>query len=259
MKSIGLNEEGILLGDLEGKTSQPTKEEMYCLGKVYKDSCTLKDAEPTVVSCECEEFDEPEDEMSIAGATTLEFETTEQDPEACYRVWGGVLSADKREWDAPEVLASKEVCVQFTSRTGIQTNIGRGRLKSWRDGKQSKTEYARIKHRLTVLKPKIAGVAKYRVINTNIAPTSGVTVTTGDPVEFPSTAKAATRTVALSNGDKGWTVAKSDASVDWLTVVKVGEKVSYEVTANTGAARTTTVLITSGVTAKSVTINQAGV
>lgn len=259
MKSIGLDENGVQIAFLEGRTIQPTDQDCTSLGNVYKDTCYVKDAEPNSVPCECEEFDEPEDEFSIPGARTVEFETSDMDPEACYKIWGGTLSANKDQWDEPDVLKSREVAVKFTSRTGLRTMIGRGKLTSWRDQKLSKSEYGRIKHRIKVMKPKIAGVKKYSVINTTIAPAEGVKITTADTVELLAAAKTVTRTVSVSNGDQGWTVAKSGIVADWLTVEKTGQKVSYTAAVNTGAARSSEVVITSGVQAITVTVNQAGV
>lgn len=258
-KSIGLDEKGVELAFLEGKTAPPQEADYISLGKTYKDTLYLKDAEPTSVPCECEETDEPEDEFSIPGQRTVEFETSDMDPESCYKIWGGTLSADKRQWDEPEVLQSREVAVRYRSRTGLQTKIGRGILTSWRDQKQAKTEYGRIKHRIKVMTPKIAGIKKFSVIDTTINPTSELTITSASVVELPASAKSSFRTVAVSNGDKGWTVAKDDQLADWLTVNRNGERVSIAVTENTQAQRSSTYTITSGIETLKVTVNQAGV
>lgn len=74
----------------------PAEDKFKALGKTYKDTATLETEEGETVACECEEDDDPEDEIYIPGGTTLKYSTSDLDPESCYKALGGELSVDKR-------------------------------------------------------------------------------------------------------------------------------------------------------------------
>jgi hypothetical protein len=167
-KAIGLNEEGILIAAIPADGSAPAQEAYAALGKTYKDTATLEMAEGETVACECEEMDDPEDEIYIPGATTLKFSTSDLDPESCHKAFGGTLSADKKSWEAPETFTSREVAVRFTTRSGLEVNIGRAKLSTRINWAIKRNGYGLLEHTVKVLTPKTAGVKKMTVTDTTI-------------------------------------------------------------------------------------------
>lgn len=163
-KAIGLNEDGIRLADLEGLTAAPEESVYYTLGNTYKDTASMVTEEGETVECECEEFDDPEDEINLPGSTTLKFSTSDLDPESCYKAFGGELSVDKKEWTAPENFKSKEVAIQYTTRSGIKVTIGRAKLSTRMNWEIKKNGYGLLEHTAKLLIPKIEGMKKMRVI-----------------------------------------------------------------------------------------------
>lgn len=167
-KAIGLTEAGITLADIPADGSVPAADKFAALGKTYKDTATLETEEGETVACECEEMDDPEDEIFIPGKTTLKFSTSDLDPESCHKAFGGTLSADKRTWDAPEAFTSKEVAVKFTTKSGLQVEIGRAKMSTRINWAIKKDGYGLLEHSLTVLTPKASGVKKMTVTDTTI-------------------------------------------------------------------------------------------
>lgn len=168
-KAIGLNEDGIMIAAIPADGSVPAENAYAALGKTYKDTATLETAEGETVACECEEMDEPEDEIYIPGATTLKFSTSDLDPETCYKAFGGTLSEDKKTWDAPQSFTSKEVAVKFTTKSGLEVAIGRAKMSTRLNWAIKRNGYGLLEHSLTVLTPKAAGVKKMSVTDTTIA------------------------------------------------------------------------------------------
>ncbi|WP_298063680.1 hypothetical protein [uncultured Rikenella sp.] len=168
-KAIGLNEAGILIAALPADGTAPAENAYAALGKTYKDTATLETAEGETVACECEEMDEPEDEIYIPGTTTLKFSTSDLDPETCFMAFGGTLSEDKKTWEAPQSFSSKEVAVRFTTRSGLEVNIGRAKMSTRINWAIKRDGYGLLEHSLTVLTPKVAGVKKMSVTDTTIA------------------------------------------------------------------------------------------
>lgn len=166
-KAIGIGEQGILLAALGADGAMAAEENFAAYGKTYKDTATLEMAEGETVACECEEDDDPEDEITIPGATTLKFATSDLDPESCHNAFGGVLSADKSTWSAPAAFAPKEVSAMFTTKTGLKVVIARAKMSTRMNWAIKKNGYGLLEHTLKVLKPKAAGVAKMQVIDTD--------------------------------------------------------------------------------------------
>lgn len=169
-KAIGLDENGILLADMTDAGTIPTDEGAFAaLGKTYKDTATLETEEGETVACECEEDDDPEDEIYIPGATTLKYSTSDLDPESCHKAFGGDLSADKKTWSAPDSFRPKEVFVKFSTKSGLQVVIGRAKMFTRMNWAIKKNGYGLLEHTIKVLKPKAAGVKKMQVIDTTVA------------------------------------------------------------------------------------------
>lgn len=162
-KAIGLSEEGILLADMNLTGQIPDDEDFASLGKTYKDTATLETAEGETVACECEEDDDPEDEIYIPGATTLKYSTSDLDPESCYQAFGGKLSADKKTWEAPDSFRPKEVFVKFKTKSGLLVTIGRAKLSTRMNWAIKKNGYGLLEHTLKVLKPFAENVPKMQV------------------------------------------------------------------------------------------------
>lgn len=162
-KAIGLDEKGILLAEMTENGAIPPELAFTALGKTYKDSAILETADGETVPCECEEDDDPEDEIYIPGATTLKYSTSDLDPESCYRAFGGELSADKKTWGAPDSFRPKEVFVKFTTKSGLKVTIGRVKIYTRMNWKIVKNGYGLLEHTLKVLKPKAVGVKKIQI------------------------------------------------------------------------------------------------
>lgn len=171
-KAIGLNEEGILLADMTADGAVPAKEKFKSLGKTYKDTATLETAEGETVPCDCEEDDDPEDEIYIPGGTTLKYSTSDLDPESCHRALGGDLDEAKKEWSAPVSFRPKEVFVKYTTKSGLKVVVGRAKMYTRINWAIKKNGYGLLEHTLKVLTPKAAGVKKMQVIDTTPEATS---------------------------------------------------------------------------------------
>lgn len=167
-KAIGLTEAGIMLADITADGAAPAADKYAALGKTYKDTATLETEEGETVACECEEMDDPEDEILIPGKTTLKFSTSDLDPESCHKAFGGTLSADKRTWDAPDSFIPKEVAVKFTTKSGLLVEIARAKMSTRINWAIKKDGYGLLEHSLTVLTPKVAGAKKLSVTDTTI-------------------------------------------------------------------------------------------
>ncbi|WP_294596299.1 hypothetical protein [uncultured Rikenella sp.] len=170
-KAIGLTEEGIQIAVLPEDGTAPEAEAYAALGKTYKDTATLETEEGETVSCECEELDDPEDEVQIPGKTTLKFSTSDLDPTSCHRALGGTLSEDGSEWAAPDSFTAKEVAVRFTTKSGLSVQIGRAKMSTRINWAIKKDGYGLLEHTLTVLTPKVAGMRKMTVTDTSVVPT----------------------------------------------------------------------------------------
>lgn len=154
-KAFGLSEEGIEIAVLSAAGTPPTDEEFVSLGKCYKDTATLEEAEAESVLCECEESDDPEDEQTVKGKTTLKYSTSDLDPATCALVFGGATTgeAGAKKWTAPSALANKLVAVRFTTKTGLKVSFAKMKLRSRFNWKVSKTGYGLLEHTLTALSP----------------------------------------------------------------------------------------------------------
>ena len=172
-KAIGLNEEGILLADMTEDGAIPAEDKFNALGKTYKDTAILETEEGETVACECEEDDDPEDEIYIPGGTTLKYSTSDLDPESCHKALGGELSVDKKTWDAPDSFRPKEVFVKYTTKSGLQVTINRAKMYTRINWAIKKNGYGLLEHTLKVLKPKAAGVKKMQVVDTSITESEG--------------------------------------------------------------------------------------
>ncbi len=162
-KAIGLDENGILLADMTKDGVMPTEDEFVALGKTYKDTAILETAEGETVPCDCEEDDEPEDEIYTPGATTLKYSTSDLDPASCYKAFGGKYDEATNTWEAPDQFKSKEVFVKYTTRTGLVVVIGRAKMFTRMNWAIKKDGYGLLEHTLKVLTPKKGGAKKMTV------------------------------------------------------------------------------------------------
>lgn len=165
-KAIGLTEEGIQIAELAAGGAAPAEGSFAALGKTYKDTATLETEEGDTISCDCEELNDPEDEIYLPGKTTLKYSTSDLDPEICHKVFGGTLSEDKSSWDAPTDIAAKEVAVRFTTKTGLKVTIGRAKMFTRINWAIKKDGYGLLEHTLTVLTPQAEGVKKMSIEDT---------------------------------------------------------------------------------------------
>lgn len=165
-KAIGLSEKGIELADATATGVAPEESAYYSLGKTYKDTATLETAEGETIDCECEELDDPEESEYIPGKTTLKFSTSDLDPESCYKAYGGTLSTDKKDWDAPAQFKPKEVTARFTTKSGKKVTLARCKMFTRMNWAIKKDGYGLLEHTLTVLSSKAAGVSKMKIQET---------------------------------------------------------------------------------------------
>lgn len=154
-KAIGLSEEGIEIAELKADGAAPAESDYMSLGKCHKDTATLEEAEGEVVTCECEELDDPEDEQYTKGKTTLKYSTSDLDPTSCHKTFGGTLTGeeDAKKWVAPSTLAPKTVAVRFKTKTGLKVGFTKMKLRSRINWAIKKNGYGLIEHTLTALSP----------------------------------------------------------------------------------------------------------
>lgn len=154
-KAFGLSELGVQIALMGADGAAPAQDAYVSLGKCFKDTATLEEAEGETIVCECEEMDDPEDERTTKGKTTLKYSTTDLDPDSCAKIFGGTVSGEdgEKKWVAPSMLENKVVAVRFATKTGLQVSFAKMRLRSRFVWKISKTGYGQIEHTLTALSP----------------------------------------------------------------------------------------------------------
>lgn len=184
-KAVGLNEKGIEIGLYKQDGTAPVEADFKTWGKCYKDTATLETAEGETVSCECEEDDDPEDEIYIPGATTLKFSTSDLDPATCHEVFGGTLV--EGEWTAPDRFEPKMASVRFTTRTGKKVLLAKVKIATRINWAIKKNGYGLLEHTCKKLAGKfsIAETAQDQpVVQQAMAPMSAKSSKSGSaPVE----------------------------------------------------------------------------
>lgn len=166
-KAIGLTTTGIEIAPWTSDTA-PDEGSYLSLGYTYKDTAIFQSEDGQNVPCECEELDDPEDEEYIGGKTTLKFSTSNLDPGSCHKVFGGTLSEDKSQWEAPASFRPQEVAVRFTTKTGLKVELTRAKMFTRINWAIKKDGYGLLEHTLTVLAPKDGG-SKMILTDTTIA------------------------------------------------------------------------------------------
>lgn len=170
-KAIGLSEEGVLIALLESPEVAPTEESFVSIGKTFKDTAIYEETEGETVSCESEEDDEPEDEIYFKGADTLKYATSDYDPQACHKIFGGEIDAKKKRWTAPSTVVTKYVAAKFKTRTGLELQHDLWVMRSRMVLDVKKSGYAKIEHTLKKLKVRAAGAKSWGVDDTSISTT----------------------------------------------------------------------------------------
>lgn len=146
-KAIGLTEKGIEIGFYKEDGTAPAEADYVSLGKVYKDTAVLETAEGEVVECICEEMDDPEDEHTLPGKTTLKYSTSDLDPTTCKTAFGGTLAAGK--WTAPAKIISKTVALRFETLSGLKVAMTKMKLSTRINWAIKKNGYGLLEHSLT--------------------------------------------------------------------------------------------------------------
>lgn len=153
-KAIGLSEEGIEIAVLDA-TGVAKEENYVSLGKCFKDTAVLDQAEGEVVACQCEESDFPEEEQYNKGLTTLKFSTSDLDPQSCHQIFGGTLTGEPgaQKWTSPEGLNAQTVAVRFSTKSGLKVSFAKMKLRSRINWAIKKNGYGLLEHTLTALSP----------------------------------------------------------------------------------------------------------
>lgn len=128
------------------------------LGKTYENTCRLVEEDPQENDFYCEEEDDPQESISRAGKTTLEFSIMNANAAAMVNIFGGTVS--EGVWSAPSSMVEVEKNVKITPRVGGVLEIRRCKLRAKINAEFSKQGLFLCEVRGTVLKPAVTGVAK---------------------------------------------------------------------------------------------------
>lgn len=128
------------------------------LGKTYENTCRLSEEDPQENDFYCEEEDDPQETISRAGKTTLEFSIMNANAAALKNIFGGSVEAGV--WSAPDSTVEVYKNVKITPRIGGVLEIRRCKLRAKVNAEFSKQGLFLCEVTGTVLKPLVASVSK---------------------------------------------------------------------------------------------------
>ncbi|MDD4820516.1 MAG: hypothetical protein PHD21_06760 [Flavobacteriales bacterium] len=127
------------------------------LGKTYKDSCKLTQADPEVTEHYSEESDDPEVTVSKSGKITLAASIMNPSLQVMQKLFGGTVveasSTVAERWNAPDVMEAKEMSIEITPTKGFKCEIPRASVVAKVNGTYARTGIFLIDITATVLKP----------------------------------------------------------------------------------------------------------
>lgn len=161
--ALGLSK--IEVADIDATTGLPvsTGTGAYAtLGKTYENTCKLVEDDPEVTEFYCEEEDDPQEEISKKGKTTLTFSIMNANATAMGKIFGGTVtpasSGNPATWEAPDNLTVQEKAVKISPRIGGIIELRRVKLTAKVNAEYSKKGLFLIDVKGTVCKPLVTGV-----------------------------------------------------------------------------------------------------
>lgn len=158
--ALGL--EFIKIGDVDAGGGMGAT--LAAVGKTYKDTAELVQADPEVTEFYVEEEDDPVEELSKRGITEVRWGVINMTPADMVKVLGGTVSgtAPSDTWNAPATTPEIEQSVQIKDKkSGRVLNIPRARISAKIDWKLARTGIAIVSIVAKILVPTDGTSAPY--------------------------------------------------------------------------------------------------
>lgn len=125
------------------------------LGVTYKDTAELMQEEGEDIIHECEELDDPIENIPTKGKTTIKWSIVDFTPEVLIKVLGGSKSGTTPnfKWEAPDAATVIEKSVEITDKRGSKITFPRVSIKAAINYKLAKSGIAQVVITGTVLQP----------------------------------------------------------------------------------------------------------
>ena len=157
VRTIGLS--SIQISDIAGDGGLGTS--FATLGKTYKDTAEMTQADPEITEHYSEESDEPEETISKRGKTTVKWSIIDTDPDTLVKVLGGTSTgtAPNKVWSAPDAATNIEKSIKIVPSAGATISIVRAKLHAKINYKMARTGIFMVDIVATVLDPTKAATA----------------------------------------------------------------------------------------------------
>ncbi|MFA5450596.1 MAG: hypothetical protein WC231_01170 [Dehalococcoidales bacterium] len=135
------------------------------LGKVYKDTAKLEQAEGEEIEHEVEDVDDPVISITTKGRTTVEWAIIDFDPDTLVKVLGGTSTgtAPNKKWEAPDSASLLEKSVKITPKVGSPIILPRVSLRARIDYQLTRAGIAQVIITGKVLQPTKTGVKSIQI------------------------------------------------------------------------------------------------
>lgn len=131
------------------------------LGKIYKDTASLQQSEAESIEHYCEENDDPEEVVSLKGATTIKWSIIDTTPATLAAVLGGSVS--NNDWEAPDAGVNIEKSIKILPLRGNQIVVPRAKIDAAINYELSKKGIFRVDITAKVMKPTKANVKSMKI------------------------------------------------------------------------------------------------
>jgi hypothetical protein len=153
------------------------------IGPLYKDSVSMKEADPNTTDAFAEQYSAAISSFSEDGEVTIEGSLLNAEPLSIQTVKGGTIAADGA-WEKPVTSPIIEKCHQMITKSDLLIEIPRGQILATLNGDLKASSPFLIPFKVKVLQPNGPGVPSVRIVK-YLAPTvnagnaTSVTVATG--------------------------------------------------------------------------------
>lgn len=156
-RTLGLEKIEIGIIPLNGAMSTT----LAVLGKTYRDTAEITQADPEVIEHFSEENDEPEEIDEIKGATTITWSVMDCNPDTLAQVLGGIVTGTgaTRKWEAPASSVLIERSVKITPRQGLPISFPRVKISAKVNYRLARNGIFLVEIRGRVLQPRLSTVA----------------------------------------------------------------------------------------------------
>lgn len=156
-RTLGVS--SIEMGDIGVDGSMSTQ--LATVGKTYRDTAEITQADPEIIEHFSEESDEPEEIDEIKGATTIKWSVMDCDPDTLVKVLGGTVTGvgDAKKWEAPDSSQLIEKSVKVTPRKGLAISFPRVKISSKINYRLSRNGIFLVEITGRVLKPRLSSLA----------------------------------------------------------------------------------------------------